>query len=991
MNDARRLARALALLAAPLVLSCHATPHAAEPDAASLLDRPHVLAAALVPAGPVALTATDGTGLHLRSLRGHVVLQGPLAFTELEVAFENPEERVLEGTFRVALPQRATIARFAMRMAQGWQEGEVVERQRAREAYEDALHHKQDPALLEQSSGNEFSARVFPIPPLATKEITVAWVQELTGDTPYVLPLRGLPELEVLDVDASVPGLRAPLATISHRAWTPAQDLVVARPASGDEGLRSGELALVRVRPVVAPEPDAIGSAVVLFDTSASRALGFAKQVDALSGLLGRLSPEAHLTVACFDQSVEEVFDGEAREFGDAAKARIRARGAMGASNVAGALGWARNRAAKGGAKRVALITDGVATAGATDAASLASAARALRESGVERVDVVAVGGIRDDAAMRAVVTAGLAHDGVVAEGGEGSAAVARRFDQATRSHLAVNIEGARWWWPREIDGAQAGDETLVYAEIDPARPVAVSLGGAAARAARLADVDRPLLERAWAQAKVASFVEKQSRPGSSPELERAILDLSISQRLLGPATAMVVLESESDYARFGIDRSAAANVLVADAGRVVRTSRARVALDGPPMPVANRADADGYGYSFEDDPLSGGSFGPSDATIRVVPGPVRTVRAPRLDASSGFSARQYAQGGPATHLPLDFGGAGPRDSRPASGDSLSWANRPEEDTGAAGPAYSGLFAEVMAAIARNGTGAALATATRWRDAEPGDVMALVATGEALEAAGATQSAARAYGSLIDLFPSRADLRRFAGERLERLHDDAALDLAIDTYTRAVEERPDHPSSHRLLTFALLRRGRHAQAFDAGLAGLAYSYPAGRFLGVDRVLREDLGLIAAAWTKSEPARAADIRARLAAAGGTLEDEPSLRFVLTWETDANDVDLHVVDAQGHHAYYDVPTLPTGGELYADVRTGYGPECFTVRGPAKHRAAPYSLYVDYYARGPMGYGMGKVEVIEHDGSGAIGFDERPFVVMNDHASVQLGKTP
>ena len=51
-----------------------------------------------------------------------------------------------------------------------------------------------------------------------------------------------------------------------------------------------------------------------------------------------------------------------------------------------------------------------------------------------------------------------------------------------------------------------------------------------------------------------------------------------------------------------------------------------------------------------------------------------------------------------------------------------------------------------------------------WK-AGPGDVMALVALGEAFEARGQIRSAARAYGSIIDLFSSRADLRRMAGER----------------------------------------------------------------------------------------------------------------------------------------------------------------------------------------------------------------------------------
>ena len=76
------------------------------------------------------------------------------------------------------------------------------------------------------------------------------------------------------------------------------------------------------------------------------------------------------------------------------------------------------------------------------------------------------------------------------------------------------------------------------------------------------------------------------------------------------------------------------------------------------------------------------------------------------------------------------------------------------------------------------------------------------------------------------------------------------------------------------------------------------------------------------------------------------------------------------------------------LYADVTTGYGPECFTVRGPRAARSRSYSLQAHYYARGPMGYGMGKLEVVDHDGAGGISFEERPFVVMVDRSFVDLG---
>ncbi|MCA9779239.1 MAG: hypothetical protein KC800_21065, partial [Candidatus Eremiobacteraeota bacterium] len=78
--------------------------------------------------------------------------------------------------------------------------------------------------------------------------------------------------------------------------------------------------------------------------------------------------------------------------------------------------------------------------------------------------------------------------------------------------------------------------------------------------------------------------------------------------------------------------------------------------------------------------------------------------------------------------------------------------------------------------------------------------------------------------------------------------------------------------------------------------------------------------------------------------------------------------------------------SGGELYGDVTTGYGPECFAIEG--KPNAYPYELEIHYYSRGPMGYGMGQLEVLEHDGEGHLTFEERPYVVMEDGAYVKLG---
>ena len=156
---------------------------------------------------PVSLSASDGTGLKLVSYSANAVVEDPLAFTELTLVFENPQDRVIEGQFRVTLPRGATVSRFAMKLDGKWQEGEVVEKQAARRAYEDFLHRRQDPALLEQAAGNEFSARVFPIPAKGKKDLIISWSHELPSATSsYVLPLKGLPQIGALNVTVSSSG-----------------------------------------------------------------------------------------------------------------------------------------------------------------------------------------------------------------------------------------------------------------------------------------------------------------------------------------------------------------------------------------------------------------------------------------------------------------------------------------------------------------------------------------------------------------------------------------------------------------------------------------------------------------------------------------------------------------------------------------------------------------------------------------------------------------
>ena len=992
---------------------------------------------------PFSLTSSEGIGLELLSLRSRAVVADPLAFTELHMVFQNPQDRQIEGRFEISLPPGAAISRFAMKIDGDWQEAEVVELQAARRAYEDALHRRQDPALLEKNAGNRFSARVFPIPARAVKEIIVSYSEALPSNSePYRLLLRGLPTLKDLDVDVVVPRASGPEhLTLREQNFMPQKDLELTMGRrSAEVGLRYDRLAVARIAPDLKLPAEPISGVTLLFDTSASRAIDFKGQVARLGKILAELRAAAgndfDLRVLCFDQTVLPVFSGKASSFSADAQQAILQRNALGASDLTGALRYLKEHPARH--ERVIVVSDGILTAGALERDQLKAAAAELKQIGVQRIDAIVDGGVQDEISLEQLTVAGLDRDGIVVRASLPAPLLASRIIRATRSGLKVKVPGATWVWPETLDAVQPGDQVLVFADLPPGTPMKVELGekGEDLREVALTDAERPLLERAWVKANIDRL---SANPGTTPaeksEVRKQILDLSTKYRVLSDYTALLVLETDWDYQRFGIDRTALAEILTVGPAGITTIDRRRMPTkNAMPVVTAIREEEDVglidslFGDKKKSDRRENdvAAAPPAFAGAEAPESEARIERDDAADGVGGEGQRHRGEEGrmgrptAAAASPSEALAPGaPADARPAPspapmaasrrpeplrsmprpiprpmppppplsdipGGPLQPTQRPPERPKPA-DAYEGRFAVVMQQVIQGNQGGALREAWTWREQNPGDELALLALGEAAEASNDLELAARAYGSLIDLFPGRADIRRMAGERLEALGS-AGLDLAVDTFAQAVAQRPDHPSSHRLYAFALVKAGRHAEAFAAALVGARQSYPWGRFAGAPRILDEDLRLIAAAWLAARPQDEKTIRAELAAANIVPDTSPSLRFVLNWETDANDVDFHIYDGRGGHAFYSNRSLPSGGELYADVTTGYGPECFTIPGQAA--AFPYTLQGHYYSRGPMGYGMGKLEVIEHDGLGHLRFKEHPFVIMKDSAFVDLG---
>ncbi len=130
--------------------------------------------------------------LGLSSLDIQVNIVGNIATTTYDMLFYNPTNQVLEGELSFPLGEGHNVSRFALDVNGRLREAVVVDKELGRVAFEQVVRRGVDPALLEKGTGNNYKARIYPIPPNGYKRVLLAYEQELTynnGDHYYNLPL----------------------------------------------------------------------------------------------------------------------------------------------------------------------------------------------------------------------------------------------------------------------------------------------------------------------------------------------------------------------------------------------------------------------------------------------------------------------------------------------------------------------------------------------------------------------------------------------------------------------------------------------------------------------------------------------------------------------------------------------------------------------------------------------------------------------------------
>ncbi|NNJ78187.1 MAG: hypothetical protein HKP19_02915, partial [Xanthomonadales bacterium] len=144
-------------------------------------------------AGLLAPANSDLPPLDIREHHVEVVIEDGYAITTVLQVFDNPHDQDLEAVYSFPVPEKAAVGEFTFWIDGEAVTGEVLEKQRAREIYEEEKQAGRDAALTEQDSYRTFDIAVHPVRARQDATVRLTYIQPVHVDTSigrYVYPLE---------------------------------------------------------------------------------------------------------------------------------------------------------------------------------------------------------------------------------------------------------------------------------------------------------------------------------------------------------------------------------------------------------------------------------------------------------------------------------------------------------------------------------------------------------------------------------------------------------------------------------------------------------------------------------------------------------------------------------------------------------------------------------------------------------------------------------
>ena len=134
-------------------------------------------------AGILTPTGSKHQPIQIRDHHVNVVINNGFAMTEVHQTFYNPNPENLEAMYSFPLPKSASLSEVTIYAGEREIHGEVLEKQKARQIYEDEKSRGNDSGLAEKNDFYTFEFKVYPVPAHDETKIIFLYYQPLKIDT----------------------------------------------------------------------------------------------------------------------------------------------------------------------------------------------------------------------------------------------------------------------------------------------------------------------------------------------------------------------------------------------------------------------------------------------------------------------------------------------------------------------------------------------------------------------------------------------------------------------------------------------------------------------------------------------------------------------------------------------------------------------------------------------------------------------------------------
>ena len=876
--------------------------------------------------------------LRLSELAVSVSVTGNIATTTFDMIFVNNTNRILEGEFEFPLGAGQTVSGYALDINGKLRNGVVVEKEKGREVFDSIVRRKIDPGLVEMTGANNFRTRVYPIPAKGSRRVVISYEQEVSlknGVRTYVLQPLTNEKLDVFKLDVNVfkqtenwksPADKA-FSVIGFDSWNSGYDAHFEKKDFHFD--RAVSISLPDVpntnsvytetvgndtyfyyyTPVsVKPEKKTLPKNITVFyDVSSSAEKRDTERELNLLEKYARDAKALKITAVVFSNEVHAQKTFNVAEF-PKLRAFLKEFKFDGGTNLHN-LSLVNNSAK---VDEIILFSDGISnwknkedfevsssvpviTVNSSATADHAFLQMIAKKTGGTYADLSSV---TDEEALNLLETQSLR-------------LIKLEYDK-TRITEVYPAEGALIQDTFSLSGILKKKDGVVIASLGYGNEIKQTIK---IEISAVKGIDAENIRRIWAQKKISELSVFYDKNKSE------ITDLAKRFGIVTKDTSLIVLDSVSDYVRYGITPP---DELKDEYARLVRNSTKSGNQNGISDYVYKEFEAFKKWWNTEK-----GEFKKQKKNRKGQPGP-----AVMMDAETGAVFYDVADAVAESAVSVERRADVMLNSAASPTSKMSAPQRVSGNPQKAAITLQSWEPDVdyLTVLKRTATKDMYGKYLELKEQYRYSPAFYMDTADYFMSEDLNELAVRILSNLAELELENSDVLRALGNKLTEY---GMYDEAVTVFKKLTEIRSEIPQFYRDLAMAYNYAGEKQKAVDT-LYHIVTGKWDGRFHGIEQIALNDMNAIIDQNPKMINTRQIDSR--------LMQNFPvDMRVVLTWNTDDCDIDLWVTDPSGEKCYYSNNLTEQGGKLSRDFTQGYGPEEFCIKEAPEGN---YKIEVNYY---------------------------------------------